>query len=652
MSETATANPPGQFPWTGLLRWQPFQIDALGLVTLLGAEEVNAAVGRLVQSKWLEYLPLLGAYVIANQRFREKEASYHIYNITRGIHTTDMASWLSRWIKAQNFEQTRSFVRWTYQERKGSFKSELPAITLGVVGLGFLVAMTILSYDWYGFANAMSMASSVMVRYYMVKSLRARIDQQVSDCHEGEGRSPHTKQPSEDLHDLHEGWLGKAPNKILIITTDARAVTMLVPGELLKPPSCFIANLNPDQPQLYSVMRWCGWVAFAVQVVTIGMSDLATQLVTVFLLVVPTVLYVNKFGCDDSQREFPNLASWRTPNSTVGMSGKDLEGANGSTAARSKGKGKSTSTYQYKRSCWIGQYLKAEIYEWPIDHQYVIETQGDKMNVKAVGIDPKKLSDKRQHLYAWLQLTINEKDSLDKWDLFPHEREDGDKWTSEYRIGDEYIKGLNDQPHAHGITAIIRRARKPPDDEKSQARPTSSSKRPAAATIPSLIGPTPQQEQQKRPDTATSTTLKRVSQQATTTASDPLDGPSTPPRVAPPQQQSPPRVRRPPRRSDTALSEALSERTIPTPLSTAMYVSADSRRRQSVVAATTVLPQIVIAGGPPHADDEISPTLSTATQGHQGRMSAEEVAGGERDGESKQENVGKETVEMEQGGGI
>ena len=96
MSETATANPPMWAPWKGLLTWAPFQIDALGLITLLGAEEVNASVGRLVRSTWLEYLPLLGAYVIANESFREKKPGYHIYNISQGIHTTDLAPWLSR----------------------------------------------------------------------------------------------------------------------------------------------------------------------------------------------------------------------------------------------------------------------------------------------------------------------------------------------------------------------------------------------------------------------------------------------------------------------------------------------------------------------------------------------------------------------------
>lgn len=52
--------PLAMLPWSHLKAWQPFRLDALGLVTLLGADEVNNAVGRLVKSRWLEYMPCWG----------------------------------------------------------------------------------------------------------------------------------------------------------------------------------------------------------------------------------------------------------------------------------------------------------------------------------------------------------------------------------------------------------------------------------------------------------------------------------------------------------------------------------------------------------------------------------------------------------------
>ncbi|KAL5045870.1 hypothetical protein BDW71DRAFT_182966 [Aspergillus fruticulosus] len=67
-----------------LIQWQPFRVDALGLITLLGAEEIDTWVGRLVVSRWPEYMPLLATYIIAGDRFRRKSHSFSIYNITMG----------------------------------------------------------------------------------------------------------------------------------------------------------------------------------------------------------------------------------------------------------------------------------------------------------------------------------------------------------------------------------------------------------------------------------------------------------------------------------------------------------------------------------------------------------------------------------------
>src|SRR5947209_13311360 len=100
------------YPWQSLSSWAPLRIDALGIVTLLGAEEIDASLGRLAQSRWLEYMPLLAGFVFASDRFREKQSSYILYNITSGIMTTDLAAWFTRWMQAQEFEVTRSLVYW------------------------------------------------------------------------------------------------------------------------------------------------------------------------------------------------------------------------------------------------------------------------------------------------------------------------------------------------------------------------------------------------------------------------------------------------------------------------------------------------------------------------------------------------------------
>jgi hypothetical protein len=394
--------------------------------------------------------------VIANERFREKEAGYHLYNISRGIHTTDMASWFSRWIKAQDFEQTRSFVRWTYEKRPRRRSQHAPAVVLGTAGLGFLVAMTILSYDWYGFANALSMASSVFVRHYMCDALRDRIDKVVEQSYMNKiGTKDNVdNHKSSSENSPENGWHG-TPQKLLIITQDARAVAMLIPAEFMAPPYPFIANLKPENPGLYTTMRFCGWISFAVQVVTIGMSDLATQLVTVFLLVVPTVLFVKKLGCDDShlfasvRRTF--LRSQRQKVGTKGDAEKQSDLADRKGGLRSSADG---ATFEHKYDCWIGNYLKAEVYEWPPSHHYNIID--GKFHSEKDHHNRDKRSDKRQHLYAWLQLTVKETDSMDKWDLFPHRRgEDEDQWFNEYKLGKAEIGKIAAAPGFHGIRKLV-----------------------------------------------------------------------------------------------------------------------------------------------------------------------------------------------------
>lgn len=68
-------------PWKTLLAWAPFKIDALGLLTLLGANKVDISLGRLAHSYWLEYMPLLAGYVFEGDQFRAKQPAFILYNV-------------------------------------------------------------------------------------------------------------------------------------------------------------------------------------------------------------------------------------------------------------------------------------------------------------------------------------------------------------------------------------------------------------------------------------------------------------------------------------------------------------------------------------------------------------------------------------------
>lgn len=490
-------------PWKTLNDWAPFKIDALGLVTLLGAEEVNSAVGRLVSSAYLEYLPLLGAFIIAGDRFTEKAAGFNLYNISQGIHTTDLSAWLTRWMLSQDFEVTRSFVVWKVTPPRSRKKEIVASVVISFVLNGFLIAMTLLSADWYGFANALAMVISIVVRAYVIGQQRLAIDAMVdkavakTEPPEGtyeadranykawklekkaevrhrnvktrpvENMSMQTnssadaaddpkqvalesgrkaKQPTRPNPKEHrtEAWTGK-DTKVLIIQTDSKAVTFWMPKELLGPPSVFIEGPMLLHPKPYFAFRAIGWLVFAVHIVAIGMADLASQMYTVALLVLPTVALVFKAGCDDSR--WPStVQDWKTHLFHRSSSGGGSSSDEYHSPSPQVDESVSQTQFTKVRECWIGSRLKAEIYEWPASYEFRQETQagagagvgGATEEERWVSGVPLKgssaRSKKRQDLYAWLALDKDEEESMDKWDLFPHIREGNTSWWKTYKL--------------------------------------------------------------------------------------------------------------------------------------------------------------------------------------------------------------------------
>ncbi|KIW12525.1 hypothetical protein PV08_09802 [Exophiala spinifera] len=481
--------------WESVHNWSPFEIDALGLVTLLGADEVNGAVGRLVKNAYLEYLPILGAFVIAGNQITNKAAGWHLYNISQGIHTTDLSAWLTRWMLSQDFETTRSFVIWKVTPPRSKWKDTIIALLISLIFNGFLIALTILSKDWYGFANALAMDISILVRVYVVGQQRAGVDARIDEVvkkaksappegtyeaarrawllqldakrrekeqskRKGWSHSPgqhtnggvigrlgasrqdsippkHAEQQARALSpeapikhprfdpsnfkDPDYEWTG-TPTKVLIIQTDSKAVTFWMPQELLFPPSLFVEGPSLLHPRMYFVIRSIGWLAFAVHIVAIGMADLASQLYTVVLIVLPTLLLVLKFSCDDS-RWVSTLQAWARKYLYRGLAGSERQSLADENA--------SSSEPVTLRECWIGSRLKAEICEWPASYEF-IETAP---STWSSGPPPKgrERSTRRQDLYAWLALSSAEEESMDKWDLFPHIRDDNTTWWQTYK---------------------------------------------------------------------------------------------------------------------------------------------------------------------------------------------------------------------------
>jgi hypothetical protein len=426
------------YPWKQPLEsWADItklRIDALGIITMLGSEEINASIGRLVPSHYIEYLPLLGAFVIASDRFRTKTPGFTLYEMNHGFKTTELSGWLSRWLKAQNFHQVHHKVEWTIRKKSEgqSTYSKIGPMLIGFLLHGILLAAAILSQDWWGLANVLSMVVSVVVRGFVVRQNCLGIDNKIDAIEQQrtataqKTRESLESQALEDVEDTTKspslppetnGALqsNEEPDldlaKAIVVMDDSKVVTMVAPEFLIAP--IFAGAPDVPNPRIYALFLYIGWLAFAVQVIALGMANLLIQMSTVVLLILSSVLAVSKFGCDDS-KIWKSIRNWRRRSSDT-----DLDPLDGMT-------------------CLIGSRLEARCSRYggnsgtPHGSQEVGDAEkgfSDELHENSAFTN----STRRQDLYVWLELSKDQEDSLKKWDLLPHDLPATKFWWDEYR---------------------------------------------------------------------------------------------------------------------------------------------------------------------------------------------------------------------------
>lgn len=268
-------------PLSKLLSWQPFRIDALGLVTLIGADEVNRATGRFVQNPYTKFLPLLGAYLIAGNQFTTMTPGYTLYNVTDAITTTSLSGWLTRWLNSQNLKMSSSVIKWKVSTEPRSTRkwANVTSASFGICAFFALISLAVLMKDWFGLSNALSMGLSVLIRWFTVRDNVHALDQAVlSACSRSDS--------SEEL-------------KLLVTLADGKMVSMYAPRALVR--EGFTRRIAIQNPQRQRFINSFGWLCFGVHVITLGQSSLLEQLCSVALLILSTWATVLGFGCDESQ---------------------------------------------------------------------------------------------------------------------------------------------------------------------------------------------------------------------------------------------------------------------------------------------------------------------------------------------------------------
>ena len=256
--------------------WTPFSIDALGLVTMLGAEEVDRAIGRLVQNPWVDYLPYLGGFVVAGNKFVQPLPGTTLYNISDGIKATDVSGWMTRWLAKQEPKWNTTAYVWSVRQIPArDWLGHGRALMIGTVFNGGLLALSVLTGDWFGLANTIALIVMVVVRCYMVEQNKGFLDKVAGSLSGPEAEFI----------------------KAFCILSDGRAVTLFAPRGLVV--EGFLTTPRPYQRLPYKTARALCWLAFGFHVVCIGQATLFIQILTVVGMISATVLCCMGWGCDE-----------------------------------------------------------------------------------------------------------------------------------------------------------------------------------------------------------------------------------------------------------------------------------------------------------------------------------------------------------------
>lgn len=260
------------FPLEQVKNWAPFKIDALGLVTLLGAGQVDRAVGCLSRNRFIDHLPFLAINVVAGDDINEAQPGYAVYNFSDAVVTSQLAPWFTRWLAAQDITQCSSILHIAYDTGDTTFSrwDYVLSMSISTAVLAPMVLLAGLSEDWWALVNAVSLIISVMCRRCILHDLVHSIDSAVATVPE---------------HDPTRVGV-----KCLVKFPDGKALTLFTSRGILT--KVLLPRPAPLRSRCYDFARYIAWLGFGSHVISLGMCALASQLITVVTLLLSTALLV------------------------------------------------------------------------------------------------------------------------------------------------------------------------------------------------------------------------------------------------------------------------------------------------------------------------------------------------------------------------
>lgn len=190
---------------------------------------------------------------------------------------TDLAGWFARWLLSQKLTFSSTTITISQQKQPRPVGPQISAFILGAIPLTPLIVLPILTGDWWGLANSVSMLVSVGVRYIILSQNRKALDKAIKK----------TSQSSNELV------------KVFLTLSNGKAVTIVTSRDIVT--NCLLTTPRPPNSTVYASGRAVGWLVFGVHVISLGMSTLFIQLLSVCLLLTATALVLWQVGDDDSR---------------------------------------------------------------------------------------------------------------------------------------------------------------------------------------------------------------------------------------------------------------------------------------------------------------------------------------------------------------
>jgi hypothetical protein len=236
------------FPLGYIRNWseRSFKFDAISILSILGAGEVDQAVGTLTKRRYTECLPLLAGQFIASNSFTSGLPGLTLYVLDVGMKRMELNESLARILMFIQTTQASTILGWKPVEHRVksiALGMESIPVILSTFIVSPLIVCPILMKDWYGVCNACAIIVSILCRLHLVSQLRASRERKMWNAQdEGVCRS-------------------------IIMRPDTRMITCMAPQRILYR---LFESAEVKRPYIYKMTRRLAWVALSVHLCTLN----------------------------------------------------------------------------------------------------------------------------------------------------------------------------------------------------------------------------------------------------------------------------------------------------------------------------------------------------------------------------------------------